>query len=69
MATKAKRKAKTFFYELGEAVEITVSGETGIVTGRTDNINQDDQFLIHYKANDGRAVSEWYYASQLALTE
>ena len=69
MATKAKRKAKTFFYELGEAVEITVSGETGIVTGRTDNINADDQFLIRYKANDGRAVSNWFYASELALTK
>ena len=59
---------KKFKFELKTSVTIISSGETGKIIGRTDNVNSSDQFLIEYKAGDGRAVTDWWYGNQIKLT-
>ncbi len=49
-----------FNFILGEAVVIAVSGECGKVVGRSEHLNCDPQYLVRYKAGDGRAVESWW---------
>lgn len=58
-------KDKKFKFELKQEVEITCSGETGIVTCRMDNMDGKDQFRVRYKAGDGRAAENWWDQSAL----
>lgn len=53
-------------FNLGDSVKITASGETGIVRGRAQYIGSEDSYLVHYKAADGRAVSDWWTESLLS---
>lgn len=55
-----------FMFELGDAVTLIVSGETGKVIGRAQYDNMDDAYLIRYKTADGRATEQWW--TQSALT-
>lgn len=55
----------SFKFELRDEVEITVSGETGVVIGRAEYVNSDSQYWIRYKASDGRAVEGWHYEESL----
>ncbi|MEP3633397.1 MAG: hypothetical protein ABJM82_00020 [Shimia thalassica] len=55
---------KTFHHALEEVVKIITSGESGIVIGRAEHQNTNDQYLIEYKAADGRAVQEWWFENQ-----
>jgi len=52
--------ADPFVYPLGTEVQIAVSSEAGIVVGRADYINQSRQYLIRYKAADGRGIESWW---------
>lgn len=49
-----------FKYENSDSVKITASEEAGIVIARADYECCDNQYLIRYKAGDGRAVEQWW---------
>lgn len=52
--------AKIFLYDLGEKLTIVCSGEEGVVVARSDSASHCDQYLLRYKAGDGRAVEAWW---------
>ena len=58
----------SFNYELGEEITITASGETGDICGRAEYSAQENQYYIHYKAADGRAVEAWWGESALSIS-
>lgn len=49
-------------FELGEPVEIDVSGERGTVIGRAEYEANAPQYFVLMKAADGRAVTQWWEA-------
>lgn len=53
-----------FLFEMGEEVEISVSGERGTVVARTE-CEGFTSYLLHYKAANGCAVSGWFYCDHL----
>ena len=57
---------KTFAFNLGQSVVITASGETGTVRGRAEYVNSEPSYFVHYKAGDGKAVSDWWPESLLS---
>lgn len=48
-------------------VSIKISGEVGITTGVAFYVNSEPQFRVHYKAANGCACEQWFYADQLEL--
>lgn len=52
----------------GKTVRILVSGETGMISAFASYQRQKEkQFLVEYKAADGRAVENWFFESQIEL--
>ena len=49
-----------FLFNLHQTVELGISGEQGYVKGRAEHLNCCNQYYVHYKAADGRAVSAWF---------
>lgn len=58
-------KMKKFKFELQQTVEVNCSGETGTILGRAEYSHTDNNYLILYKAGDGRAVETWWTESAL----
>jgi len=58
-----------FKFELGGIAAILVTGgtEAGVVIGRAEYLRSNSSYLLRYKANDGRAVEQWW--SEEALRE
>lgn len=56
---------KTFEYELGSKLTISCSGEEGEVIARAEYLTSENQYLLRYKAADGRAVESWWNESAL----
>ncbi len=55
-----------FKHELNAAVSIAVSGEQGAVIGRAEYSSYSEpQYLVRYKAADGRACEAWWTESAL----
>ena len=54
-----------FKFELGEPVQIDVSGERGTVIGRAEYEATAPQYFILLKAADGRAATQWWEADFL----
>jgi hypothetical protein len=57
-----------FAHDLGAAVTITASGESGTVIARAEYIEDSPSYLIRYKAADGRAVQNWWSGNALQPT-
>lgn len=56
-----------FKYELGAEVKLKHSDETGVVIARAQYADLGgDQYLIRYKAGDGRQVEAWWSDSAIA---
>ena len=51
---------KTFQFELDDKVKLELSYETGMVIGRAEFTTKDPQYLVRYKAADGRLVETWW---------
>lgn len=51
---------KSFQFELDQDVRLELSGENGEVIGRAEYVNKDPQYLVRYKAADGRQVEAWW---------
>lgn len=54
-----------FLFSLHQVVTITETGETGTVHARSESTTSEPQYLVRYKAADGRATEAWW--SQNAL--
>ena len=52
-------------YNLEQAVILKFSREVGVVIGRAEYMSTEDQYLIRYKAADGRQVEAWWGASAI----
>jgi len=51
---------------LNQLVDITISGEQGIVIGRAEYMTSEHQYLIRYcKRSTGEAVEAWWAESAL----
>lgn len=57
-----------FGYELGNAVVIDVSGETGTIIGRAQYITSENAYLLRYKNALGQAVEDWWKESAISLS-
>lgn len=49
-----------FKFDLKSSVKIVCSGEFGEIIARAQYADGEDQYLIRYKAGDGRAVEAWW---------
>jgi hypothetical protein len=56
---------RDFKFDLSASATITVSGEAGTVIGRAQYIDNENNYLVLYKAADGRAVKKWWTESDL----
>lgn len=54
-----------FSFDLKQVVKISESGETGTIIGRAEYTLQENQYLLRYKAADGRATEQWWAESAL----
>ena len=61
--------AVPFKFELSQLVEMRISDEWGEVKARAQYADGENQYLIHYKAADGRATTAWFGESMLEATE
>ncbi len=61
--------AVPFKFELSQLVEVCISDEWGEVKARAQYAGGENQYLLHYKAADGRATTEWFGESMLEATE
>ena len=52
---------KQWKLELGQTVSLAMSGEEGVVIGRAEYSNMNDQYLVRYRAGDGRLVEGWWF--------
>lgn len=60
----------SFKFGLNQLVEIVVSGEFGAVKARAEYANgSENGYHVHYKAGDGRAVTQWFDESDLVMVE
>ncbi|KNC93755.1 hypothetical protein [Trabulsiella odontotermitis] len=55
-----------FKHELSQAIQVTVSGETGHVKGRAEYTTMNNQYYIHYLAADGRGADGWFGEDELS---
>ncbi|QWL96605.1 hypothetical protein IZ183_17210 [Morganella morganii subsp. morganii] len=55
-----------FKHELGQVVQVTISGEEGHVKARAEYHNGPNQYLIHYLAADGRGTDGWFEEGELS---
>lgn len=57
-----------FKFQLGKNVLIAASDEHGKVIGRAQYLNGQNNYLIRYKAADGRAVESWWGEDALIIS-
>ncbi|MEI9716327.1 hypothetical protein [Moellerella wisconsensis] len=55
-----------FKHELGQAVQVTISGEEGNVKARAEYQDGPNQYYIHYLSADGRAQDAWFEEGELS---
>lgn len=54
-----------FAFDLGDEVELVLSGENGIVIGRAEYSEDTPSYLVRYKAADGRQTQCWWSAQSM----
>ena len=59
----------TFKFNLGQPVQISISGEQGQVRARGDGVERANQYLVHYKSAQGMATEAWWNEDQLEPIE
>ncbi|HBV8337116.1 TPA: hypothetical protein OL733_003933 [Citrobacter freundii] len=55
----------SFKHELGQVVEVSISGEEGHIKARAEYTNSCNQYLIHYQTADGRASDAWFEEGEI----
>ncbi|HHT2316129.1 TPA: hypothetical protein ACTYRS_003509 [Klebsiella pneumoniae] len=61
--------AKDFKFCLGQLVSLRISEEFGEVQARSQSLNGENQYFVHYQAADKCATERWYNESQLVAVE
>lgn len=54
-----------FKFALRQVVKISETGETGTVHARSESTSGEPQYLVRYKAADGRATEQWWSENAL----
>jgi hypothetical protein len=54
------RENNGFKYSLRQVVKLVESGESGTVVGRSESLAAANDYLIRYKAADGRQQQVWW---------
>lgn len=54
-----------FAFELRQVVQISETEETGTVHARSESTYSEPQYLVRYKAADGRATEQWWSENAL----
>lgn len=62
-------EVKDFKFYLGQLVNLRISDEWGEVQARSQHINGENQYFIHYQAADKCATDRWFSESQLVAVE
>lgn len=57
---------KSFTFDLNEPVKLVGSTESGKVIARAEYTNKGNQYLVRYRAADGRLVESWWDEDALA---
>lgn len=57
--------ATGFKYELGQEVEIIISGEKGYIKARAEYLDDMSSYFVMYKAADGRATTWWLNETEI----
>ena len=65
VTTDTQRTNPMFEFELKERVKILISGEKGHVKARAEFVNAINEYQIHYRSADGRAVEGWFQETDL----
>lgn len=55
----------SFEFNLDQQVAMRFSNEVGVVIGRAEYVTSENQYLVRYKAADGRQVEAWWGASAI----
>lgn len=55
-----------FTFALNQSVVINASSEEGRVISRAQYVTSEDDYLLHYRAADGRAVTGWFGESMIS---
>ena len=55
----------SFEFRLDQQVTMRFSDEAGVVIGRAEYMTSENQYLVRYKAADGRQVEAWWGASAI----
>ena len=55
----------SFELNLDQQVAMRFSNEVGVVIGRAEYVTSENQYLVRYKAADGRQVEAWWGASAI----
>ncbi|SPZ24043.1 Uncharacterised protein [Providencia rettgeri] len=58
-----------FKHELGQVVQVTISGEEGHIKGRAEYQNDTNQYYVHYLSADGRAMNSWFEEGEISPAE
>lgn len=58
----------SFKFALQSSVTLIASGEVGTITGRAEYTSSQDNYLIRYRAADGRQVESWWGEDALKAT-
>jgi len=56
----------SFKYDLESRVKLNESEEQGEIIGRGEYTYSQNQYLIRYKAGDGRMVENWWTESAIS---
>ncbi len=54
-----------FKFKIGERVKLTESDEAGRVIGRAEYDYSENNYLLRYRAGDGRQIESWWGESAL----
>lgn len=54
-----------FEFEIGQGVQLAMSGEEGYVIGRAEYMESVPSYFVRYRAGDGRQVEAWWSGASL----
>jgi hypothetical protein len=62
----SQKEETMFTFNLGQYVSLVDSGENGRIIGRAEFEGCQNEYLVRYRAADGRAVEAWWKEDALS---
>ena len=59
----------TFKFNLSQKVTISISGENGVIRGRSDSVDCSNRYFVAYKSAQGNSTESWISEDQLEASE